>query len=137
MANTRNFGWRKLASMGLSGAVAATLFGFSGIPLDTVFAQTNDPFAHFAHPRGGDSIRSGDVVRVVTNTMFAEPPADARLESSEDSGVTWVALEDVVTRGRVVMGVYRPTAAQGVVVKFRTDSVTDPWFRSAIEVFVD
>lgn len=74
---------------------------------------------------------------MVANTMFAEPPADARLESSEDSGATWVALEDVVTRGRVVMGVYRPTGAQGVVVKFRTDSVTDPWFRSAIEVFVD
>lgn len=114
--------------------VVMTLALLAAAPLGVAPDQ---PFARFAHPTDGDHVQADASVHVTAIAMFADPPADARLQSSEDSGQTWTSLSGAEVHGHGIAGTYEATASQGTIVKFRTVSPTTAWFNTDISVFVD
>lgn len=136
--------WKRSSSLasGLLGILAAMTATGLALPRPSAADPLQAPYSRFAHPLDGDAIRAGEPVRVVAHTMFEDPPADLELRFCEDVAVCggncadWTLLEDVRLRGRVITGTYRPTAAQGAIVKFATCSST-PGFTGSVETFVE
>lgn len=89
------------------------------------------------HPQAGDHVGAGDALHVTGLAQWAALPGDARLEWSEDSGLTWDTVTGMDLHGQSITGTYEPTASQGAVVRLRTVANSAPWFGYTMEVFVD